>query len=400
MVLFLAGGVLGQNYLYDASSTFLLFALAASFNLVPLLVSKDLKETPKLTQTQVETVILMPAWVIAVTAMVGFLGALQLSVQLGTPLISASSISRALEASSDNAALIYRGEVVRSTFGTVSYALMQFGFAALGVRMRARPNRWTWFVLLLSLISAASWTIVTTQRSYFLVSFLWLVAGYIAAAVAVGNEKVSWKLVAWGMSAVAALTLFVVGARAIRVAGANAQLNESSWSSASLWAAGYIPTFSSWHSSGGGTVIYPLRLLSGVLALTGTGVDAGTDADNEEFTYIGAGQLSNASTMMRAVVLGSGDVAAFLVVVLFGAVSIAIYRGAQQRRVFAIAAYIGVVATIIWSVNAWHFSNANRVLAQVVLLVAFGLSVALMRRRERLAQRRLRRRPTARVRAE
>ncbi|MEV8218579.1 O-antigen polymerase [Microbacterium sp. NPDC077391] len=380
-LLFLSAGVLGQAYEYDASSTALLFFLAASFNVVPLLASHDAHEYSVEKRRSLSSALDFPAWLLVMTGLVGLLGAVQLSSQLGTSLLSADSLARALEASSDNASLIYRGEVVRSSFGTMSYAVMQFGFAALGARMRIRPDRWIWLVLPLNILSAAAWTLVTTQRSYFLVSILWLVAGYVAAAVASGNEKISLKLTVSAVSAVVALTIFVVASRAVRVSGANAQLDANAWSSATLWAAGYIPTFSSWHAAGGGSEIYPFRLLAGVFSAFGLAIETGVQADGETFTYIGNGQLSNASTMMRAAVLGGGIVGAFLIVIALGAISAAIYHASRRGSPLAAGAYVGVVATILWSINAWHFTNANRVIAQVLIMGAIGASFTITQKR-------------------
>lgn len=322
-----------------------------------------------------------PAWLLLGTAVLGLAGAVELSTQLGNPLLSTDSLASALDAGKSNAAALYRGDVVRSGFSTLSYAALQFGLAAAGARLRVRPDRTSWLLLSGNLVAAASWTVVTTQRSYFLVQILWLAAGYIAAAVGSGDEKVSARAIRWASASAGVLVAFVVVARAVRLAGSQAALGTEAFTGGQLWAAGYIPAFSQWHSGGGGVDVYPWRLLSGVVSLSGANVDDGTFADGENFTYVGSGQFSNAATMMRATVLSAGDAGALLVAIAFGGLATLLYGRARAGRHQAIAAYAGAVAAILWSVNAWHFTNANRVLAQVALQVAIAISVVACRGR-------------------
>ena len=386
-MLFVVGAVLGGGYFIDTSSTVFLFLLAASFNLFPLLATTSSvplgagSERAQLMQRAVRS----PGWLLLATAVVGLAGAFDLSAELGHSIFSLDSIAEIFDAGKENAAELYQGTVTRSAGQTLSYATVQFGAAAVGARIRIQTDRWSWLLLAVNAMSAMSWSVVTTQRSYFLVPLLWFVAGYVAAAVATGNERISGKAIGWAVLTAGVVVAFVVFARAIRVAGANSAFDMSVVAQGKHWAACYIPTFAQWHSDGGGSVIYPLRLFSGVLSFIGLDVEDGVTADGETFTYIGNGLTSNAATMMRAVVLTGGTFGAFLIVILLGALSQIVYANARCGRTWAVAIYTGVVAMIIWSVNAWQFSYGNRVLAQVLILVALFSSVWLARRRQRPA---------------
>ncbi|MCS5485682.1 oligosaccharide repeat unit polymerase [Curtobacterium flaccumfaciens pv. beticola] len=375
MILFLAAALLGSDYAYPSWDTFLLFLLALSFNIPPFLSSRD--DKPIQLNLPLLKALATPNWVLGATAVAGFAGAVHLSMSLGNSLLSLGSLSTILDAGKTNAASIYRDDLGRSPLDTVSYALMQYGFAALGTRLRVLPNKSSWFLLLANVAAATTWTLVTTQRSYFLVAVVWLCGGYIAAAVASRNEKISRGTLRGMILAVASLLIFVVGARAIRIGGSSAQLGADSFAGAKLWIAGYIPTFAQWHASRDLGEIYPFRLISGVIGLLGLPLNDGTSADGEVFTYIGAGQTSNASTMMRAVVLVSGDLGAFLIVIALSAICTWLYTRARQGRPQAVAAYVGAVTVILWSVNAWQFSNGNRVLAQIVVSCGLGLATLL-----------------------
>lgn len=380
-LLFVVGAALGGGYFIDASSTVYLFILALSFNLFPLLASRRDSPLDEERAQLIRRALVGPGWLLVGTAAVGLMGAFDLSAGLGHSLLNLDSIAAVFDAGKENAAELYQGTVTRSATQTFSYATVQFGAAAVGARIRVEASRASLFLLLINAVAAMSWSVVTTQRSYFLVPLLWFIAGYIAAAVATGDERISRRALGWAGLTMGAVVAFVVLARAIRVAGADTAFDLSVVEQGKHWAACYIPTFAQWHSEGGGSDIYPLRLLSGVLSFIGIDAEDGMSADGETFTYIGNGLTSNAATMMRAVVLAAGTAGAVVVVILLGALSQFVYSSARASKPWAIAVYTGVVASIIWSVNAWQFSYGNRVLAQVMICVALSVSVLLARHR-------------------
>lgn len=370
-VLFLAAAVFGRNYVYDTNSVVLLALAVAVFNVPAFLFSVG-RRVADPSDTSTYRRIMPPTWALWVCIIGAFLGLVELSRDLGTSLASIRSLVDLFNAGQSNAVLLYTNEASLSLPAKVGFALLQVGFALAGVRLRLRIDRSTWVAVAVLLVNALLWSSLTTQRSYLLVPIVWLVGGYIGAAVASQREAINARLVLFTAAGIAVLAVAVVFLRSIRLGGSGASLSGGAFASAQVWIAGYIPTFSAWHASAGdlGASFNPSNLLLGLTALVGAGGSSASGSDTSAYESIGAGATSNAPTLMKTVFLVGGTGWAIIIVVLLGAIAQVSYLFAQRQNRVAAAIYVGMVAMIFWSTNGWFFGYGGRVMALVLLLLS------------------------------
>ncbi|QCB94540.1 hypothetical protein [Cellulomonas shaoxiangyii] len=373
-VLFLATGALGADFIYSTNAVMILFLAVLTFNVGAVLVDSAPRDGERRDDTMPRRI---PSWILLACVGVGLLGAVELSRSFGTALLELRSLGELFSAGQQNAVLIFRGEAELTQLQKASFALLQAGSVLAGAKVRLERSRTAVMWCGAFLLTAMLWSSITTQRSYLLILAVWAVAGYVAAAVRQGTFVLPPKTLLRAGASVAVLALLVVYFRAVRVSGDGASLSGDTFASARLWVAGYIPTFSAWYDNGGSNAgeVSP-GLLGGVYALFGAGTEGGDDSGGYE--YIGAGLSSNAATMMRSVFSTAGVFAAFVSMATYGIVAQAVYRRALAGRTVAAAMYAGVVASILWSTNAWFFNYGGRLLA-LAAVVTFAVAVRTLR---------------------
>ena len=380
-LLFISGSVLGSDYNYDPTSVILLSIAALSFSLGCFFVDV----TPAVNNVDRGNRLInlkIPTSLVWICAVVGFYGCVQLSRHLGTPLLNVRSIAELFDAGQQNAVLLFRGEAELTQSAKISFAALQIGHALAGARQRLSPTRGGTLAACGLVLVALLWNSVTTQRSYLLVPAVWFAAAYIAAATWQGARVLPTKVVYRAITAVVGLGVAVVFFRAIRVNGSDAGLSSEGLASAKLWVAGYIPTFSAWYARGMDGVGQSYGLLNGVLGILG---GKGDPTGLGGYEDIGGGATSNAPTMMHSTFILAGTGWALMIMLLLGMVAQVVYLRAFAGDLVGGALYVGVVAGILWSINAWFFGYGGRVLAYIGIILAASFVAARIRQLDRRA---------------
>ncbi|QRY41910.1 oligosaccharide repeat unit polymerase [Microbacterium hominis] len=379
--LFAMTAALGYGFYFPTTPVAALVLLAATYNVPAFVLNSAV--TPRGTPEQDERSrrYAPPAWLLLVTAAIGFLGLVKLGQDLGTSLFSLRSLDQLFSLGQQNAVTIFRGEASFSFVVNITFAVLQLGGALAGVRIALRPtSRTVWATLPIFLI-AFLWSSVTTQRSYLLVPVVWFAAGYIAAEVWKGKRSLPSRAIVSAAAGGAVMLLLIVFLRAVRTGGTSAELSEQAFAPTRLWLAGYVPTFSAWYEQSESTGL-SFGLFNGVVALVqpllgGRSVD---DSGDGNFYYIGEGLTSNAGTIMMRIV-GTGGLAwGALTVLTLGLIAQVVYRRAARGSATAAALYVGVIAFTLWSTNAWFLGYGGRVLALAGLLAMAWLAGSALRR--------------------
>lgn len=360
-LLFFAGALFGGGYIYSSRGVAVLAVAAGAFNVGCSLAAGDHVATIGAERTVTPNISLKLIWACAAAS---FVGVVALSAHLGTSILAIRSFKVLFASGQQNAVLLFRGQSNLTTVPKLCFAIMQIGFALAGARQRLSPSRKVLWTTAALVFCALLWSAVTTQRSYLLVPVVWLVGGYVAATVWTGRRFPPPRTLIRAGLIVFVLAFVVLYIRSIRTSGAASLSGGGSVSGAKAWVAGYIPAFSVWYATSGRPVA-PSHFFDGITGLFGGNASA-PGAGTEYISVHGAS--SNAPTMMLDLYMVGGPFVAVAVMIVLGWISHSVYRHALAGDLVASAAYVSVVAGIVWSPNAWFFGYGGRVLGGLGLI--------------------------------
>lgn len=369
--MFLSTATLGSIFDHYTEATWVLAGMAMLYNLPGFAFA-----VPKPVDTLNRSPLFNPPlWLIRAMILVGLLGAIRVGSELGNSVLSIRSLGELFSLGQANAVAIFRGEAAFSTVVNVAFAGLQLGMAMAGWRLAVSPDRAVKVCIGLLFVDAFLWSSITTQRSYLLVPLVWLAAGYLSALVGQGKRAVSGKALGIAIASFVSLAVLVVFLRAVRISGGGAGLSSDGFSSARLWAGGYVPTFGSWYDSSDvrlfGERIPDDGLLRGVRALVESAIGGGAGATETEgggYFDVGGGFISNAGTSIKTVIGEGGIVWGALMILALGTIAHATYVRAHRGGSMAVAAYAGTLAFTLWATNAWFFGYGGRVIALAALI--------------------------------
>jgi len=312
---------------------------------------------------------------------ISFSGALYLAKTFGTPLFKVGSFGDLAEIGRMNARGIFRGELEIPFFAKIAFMFLQFGVILSGFSCASQSGRkkYTWTVLLF--FTAILWTLITTQRSYFVACAVWWVGAYLTAKVYVGEERrvLKPRVILAVLAAAIVLPIMIVSVRSIRTGNSLSSNLGQAFESSRAWFAGYIPGFSAWYTHWNHQLDFGGSLFGGIVSILSLGQVGDSGASEAGFYAIGAGATTNALTLLRFVIGSFGVIGGALLLILFAFLARYTYDRCRAGSLTAAAMLPAIFVTIIWSPNSWFFGYGSRLIAVLLCLIGFHTAQYCMR---------------------
>lgn len=306
-----------------------------------------------------------------IAVLLGVFGAINLSIRLGSSLLSTSSLSQVFDSASSNISQLYTGETVLSPLANISFSFIQLGFLVSGAHAARFGLSSKRSILLFAAIflTAILWTSITTTRSYFIVSMVWWVSAYYSTKVLYNRiqDILSVKPLIIALLTMLLLIVLIVSFQTIRLGNEAGKITDT-FEHMRPWIAGYIPALSVWISENwNGEHTYGLNLVRPPLKIIG--VRVGESLSGSVFPIeIGNLQQSNALTIYRVLFYDFGYIGCLIFTFTLGFLSSIGYRLCALGSLPAWAALVSLTALIIWSPNYWFYNYGSRILVLIIIL--------------------------------
>lgn len=237
--------------------------------------------------------------------------------------------------------------------------------------------------LLLLVTVSLLFSAVSNVRSMLLVPLLVGWFSFMASCVVAGNTRLltSPRVIALGLIAASSFIAWVVIAQSARLEDANFERVGRTLNHIRPWFAGYIPALSVWYESSFTDIDLTIgsSLLRGILGPLG--LVSGEGFDERIGAYdIGNGQVSNAMTIFRVLILDFGLVGTVIACYLWGWSAEFTYYKALTRAGSWVVALAAQYCAVFFSLNYWFFAYGARVFGFLMALIFVTILVKWARK--------------------